>query len=106
MISLLTIIDNPDNDIPLAAVLRSPIVGLTEPELGQIRVAEKQGSFYQALLAYGQVGEAQLQEKVTAFLAQLTTWRDLSKVRSIPGHGCGTATLCQFDRFGGSGPNL
>lgn len=84
MISLLTIIDNPDNDIPLAAVLRSPIVGLTEPELGQIRVAEKQGSFYQALLAYGQVGEAQLQEKVTAFLAQLTTWRDLSKVRSIP----------------------
>ena len=32
MISLLQLIDNPYQDIPLAAVLRSPIVGLIEPE--------------------------------------------------------------------------
>lgn len=39
MISLLQIIDNPYQDIPLAAVLRSPIVGLQEEELAQVRLA-------------------------------------------------------------------
>ena len=33
MMSLLKVIDNPDQDIPFAAVLRSPIMGLTEEEL-------------------------------------------------------------------------
>lgn len=84
MISLLTIIDNPDNDIPLAAVLRSPIVGLSEPELALIRGQHPAGSFFEAVTAYVTVGEAQLQEKITAFIHQLTSWRDLSKTREIP----------------------
>ena len=33
MLNLLRVIDNPRQDIPLAAVLRSPLVGLSEPEL-------------------------------------------------------------------------
>ncbi len=33
VVSLLQIIDNPYQDIPLVAVLRSPIVGLTEDQL-------------------------------------------------------------------------
>ena len=41
MISLLQLIDNPYQDIPLAAVLRSPIVGLIEPELASIRLANR-----------------------------------------------------------------
>lgn len=84
MISLLTIIDNPDNDIPLASVLRSPIVGLTEPELAMVRAQHPQGSFFEAVTAYETVGEAQLQEKIVAFNQQLTAWRDFSKTREIP----------------------
>lgn len=55
MLSLLHVIDNPYQDIPLAAVLRSPIVGLTAEELAQIRSAYRRGDFYEAVLKY--VGE-------------------------------------------------
>ena len=49
MMSLLKVIDNPDQDIPLAAVLRSPIVGLDEEELAYIRLQSRQGSYYGAM---------------------------------------------------------
>ncbi|MBC8921440.1 helicase-exonuclease AddAB subunit AddA, partial [Escherichia coli] len=52
MIALMKVIDNPYQDIPLAAVLRSPIIGLNEEELGQVRMAKKNGYFYDALLTY------------------------------------------------------
>lgn len=48
MLSLLHVIDNPRQDIPLASVLRSPIVGLTEEELAQVRLCAS-GAFYDAL---------------------------------------------------------
>ncbi|MFZ3130404.1 MAG: UvrD-helicase domain-containing protein [Desulfosporosinus sp.] len=49
MLSLLKIIDNPRQDIPLAAVLRSPLVGLNGSELGKIRLMLPEGDFYEAL---------------------------------------------------------
>lgn len=52
MLSLLKVIDNPYQDIPLASVLYSPIVGLTAEEMAQIRTAKKAGAFYDAVLAY------------------------------------------------------
>lgn len=57
MLSLLQVIDNPMQDIPLAGVLRSPIVGLTEEELAQIRLV-RGGSFYDALTAAAWPGTA------------------------------------------------
>nr|WP_318505150.1 helicase-exonuclease AddAB subunit AddA [Bacillus sp. T3] len=79
MLSLLKVIDNPYQDIPLAAVLRSPIVGLTEEELAQIRILQKSGSFYDALVGYSkQMPELQfeaLYEKVRLFLEDLKEWR-------------------------------
>ncbi|WP_411343218.1 helicase-exonuclease AddAB subunit AddA [Paenibacillus sp. WLX1005] len=51
MLSLLEIIDNPQQDIPLASVLRSPLVGLNEDELANVRLAQKQVTFYEALLS-------------------------------------------------------
>lgn len=50
MLSLLKVIDNPQQDIPLASVLRSPIYGLSEEELAQVRLASP-GSYYDAVLA-------------------------------------------------------
>jgi ATP-dependent helicase/nuclease subunit A len=51
MMSLLQIVDNPRQDIPLASVLRSPIVGLDEEELAQIRLGDKRQSFYDAVVS-------------------------------------------------------
>ena len=41
MLNTLRVIDNPYQDIPLASVLRSPFIGMTENELAQIRLAAK-----------------------------------------------------------------
>jgi len=49
ILSLLKVIDNPRLDIPLAAVLRSPLVGLNGSELGKIRMMLPEGDFYEAL---------------------------------------------------------
>ncbi|MGI6119886.1 MAG: helicase-exonuclease AddAB subunit AddA [Desulfosporosinus sp.] len=49
ILSLLKIIDNPHLDIPLAAVLRSPLVGLNGSELGKIRMMLPEGDFYESL---------------------------------------------------------
>ncbi|OMD75533.1 helicase-exonuclease AddAB subunit AddA [Paenibacillus odorifer] len=47
-LSLLKIVDNPQQDIPLAGVLRSPVVGLTEEELATVRMCS-QGPYFQAV---------------------------------------------------------
>lgn len=66
MLSLLHIIDNPQQDIPLASVLRSPIVGLTEDELAQIRLEKPDGLFYGALLAAAAADPLEGSEKGTS----------------------------------------
>lgn len=58
MFALLGVIDNPFQDIPLAAVLRSPLVGLDADELARIRLARKTGSYYAAVLALVRLDEA------------------------------------------------
>ncbi|TDQ42069.1 helicase-exonuclease AddAB subunit AddA [Aureibacillus halotolerans] len=82
-LSLLKVIDNPFQDIPLASVLRSPIVGLDEEQLALIRVANKRGSYFEALCAYEQVGEDfSLRTTCQLFLTRLNRWRE--KARRAP----------------------
>ncbi|AKP64578.1 ATP-dependent exoDNAse (exonuclease V) beta subunit [Levilactobacillus koreensis JCM 16448] len=91
MMSLLRIIDNPYQDIPLAAVLRSPIVGLNENELALLRINQKTGDYYQALLhfqqtfATGTSSEMQqrVHEKIGHFLEQLQTFRDIAQQNEL-----------------------
>ncbi len=68
--SLLAIIDNPRQDIPLISVLRSPIFGFTSEELANIRLSDRKGDFYSALCAAA--GE---NEKCAAFLEKLRGFR-------------------------------
>ena len=49
IISLLKIIDNPDQDIDLVAVMRSCIGNFTDNELVEIRLCNRIGTFYDAL---------------------------------------------------------
>ena len=50
VLALLRILDNPRQDIPLAAVLRSPMVGMTDEELAQIRLYDLAKSFHNCVL--------------------------------------------------------
>ncbi|MGC8742660.1 MAG: helicase-exonuclease AddAB subunit AddA [Verrucomicrobiia bacterium] len=49
IINLLKLLDNPLQDLPLAAVLRSPLVGFTDSELALLRVACRHGRLWTAL---------------------------------------------------------
>lgn len=89
MLSLLQVIDNPYQDIPLASVLRSPVIGLNEEELARIRIHQVRGSFYEALKAYVQTDgqsadkDEQLQHKLRRFYEQLTSWRTRARRGSL-----------------------
>lgn len=88
IMSLLKIIDNPKQDIPLVAVLRSPIVGLNEIELTYIRLEDRQGDFYEATKAYSEKDmldsrNVSVQKKVRRFLADLDRWREFARRKSV-----------------------
>ena len=87
MLSLLRVIDNPYQDIPLASVLRSPIVGLNEEELARIRLHQKRGSFWEAVSAFCQdtpiESEASLYDKVRCFYDSLQEWRRVARQGSL-----------------------
>lgn len=72
-ISMLKIIDNPLQDIPLITVLRSPMVGVSLDDLIIIRKSLEKGSFYEALKVYAEKDEAKLEIK--AFMQQLQDYR-------------------------------
>ncbi len=52
MMSLLKIIDNPYQDIPFAAVLRSPILGLSADDMAQIRIHGEGEAYYDAMRTF------------------------------------------------------
>jgi len=86
ILSLLQVIDNPDQDIPLAAVLRSPIVGLDVEELATIRQADRSGGFYQAVLAF--LGDESADRlpwtaRLRAFWDHLDHWRSLAHTATV-----------------------
>ncbi len=55
-ISILQVVDNPRQDIPLIAALECPVWGFTQDELARIRCHDREGSFYDALLAAAEEG--------------------------------------------------
>ncbi|MFZ5943114.1 MAG: helicase-exonuclease AddAB subunit AddA [Bacillota bacterium] len=83
MLSLLKIIDNPRQDIPLAGVLRSPLVGLSSQEMANIRLHCPQGDFYQAILQTVEKTKDQLAEKLGGFLSRLENWRTLARQNEL-----------------------
>ena len=67
ILSMLRILDNPLQDIPMAAVLASPIVGMDDEELAQIRSAFKGVSFAQAVICAMAGEDGYEDEKLKAF---------------------------------------
>ena len=73
MMSMLAVIDNPHQDIPLIAVLRSPAFGFDADELSAIRACDRKGDFYAALCA-----AAENNEKCDDFLKLLKKLRRIA----------------------------
>ncbi|RFU62147.1 helicase-exonuclease AddAB subunit AddA [Peribacillus glennii] len=86
MISLLKVIDNPQQDIPLVSVLRSPIVGLDEEELARIRLFNP-GTYYEAISDFFRKADPEefgfLYEKVSWFTGKLVKWRKLAAQEAL-----------------------
>ncbi|MBR2716336.1 MAG: helicase-exonuclease AddAB subunit AddA [Oscillospiraceae bacterium] len=71
--SLIAVIDNPLQDVPLISALRSPLFGVTGEELAQIRLRKPDGPFFEALRLF-----AEENEKCAAFLQLLARFRELA----------------------------
>ena len=76
LFSFLQVIDNPRQDVPLIAVLRSPLFGFVPDELAALRSQQRTGDFYDALLL-GEDGHSR------AFLAVLRSLRDSAAHLSV-----------------------
>ncbi len=97
-LSLLMTLDNPLQDIPLLAVLRSPLVGLSLDELAAVRLARRKGALWSALRRFHRqsdaevaaIAEARLRSasltatpKITRFLEAWGRWRRLAREGSL-----------------------
>ena len=98
--ALLALLDNPKQDIPLLTVLRSEIFDFSVEELTAVRIAQKEGSYYQALVSCagentgeacgaagaeamarsGRFADEALREKCAAALRSLRKWSRLASL--------------------------
>jgi ATP-dependent helicase/nuclease subunit A len=92
LLNLLKLLDNPLQDEPLLAVLRSALVGLSLDELAEIRAHSQEKVFWTALRRFH--GEMQRAEsgvrkgesawaKVDLFVGQFERWRELIRQTSL-----------------------
>ena len=84
MLSLLEVLDNPQRDIELAAVLRSPFFKISDTELAKIKIHsntnEQNKSFYNCVRRYCVGGpDAKLTEKLNKILDTIEQWRTLAR---------------------------
>ena len=77
IISLLKIVDNPLQDIPLIAVLRSPIFEFTDNELIEIRLVDKSVFFFESIRKkIAQNNDDKLTIKLQDFMNKLCIWQE------------------------------
>ena len=110
LLSLLQVLDNPLQDLPVIAVVRSPLVGLSLDELAGIRLALPRGHFWTALVIWYEdvvrgacsvkqqtdaretrnatrntqhASETEAIRKVRVFLNRFSRWRKLARHDSL-----------------------
>ena len=70
-LALLQIVDNPRQDVPLIAALRSPLYGFDGDKLALLRAGSKSGDFYSAVVRAAQEGDGECRD----FLEELEELR-------------------------------
>lgn len=87
IMSLLKVIDNPMQDIPLVTVLRSAIGGFSDNELVEIRGKDKNVSFYESLIkkynSFEEKESSDLKNKIKIFINYLKKWQNEEKYMAL-----------------------
>lgn len=79
LLALLSIIDNPEQDLPMAAVLHSGLVGLDANELGALRLSGED-SLWSLIPAYAEKAQ---DKRLLAFIGHMERWRTLSRRHGV-----------------------
>lgn len=83
LVALLRVLDNPAQDVCLAAAMLGPLFGFTEDDLVRLRAGQRRGSLYGAVLAAADSEEqTPFHQKLRAFRSRLDGLRRLA--RSLP----------------------
>ena len=83
IVNLLRVLNNPIDDISLVSVLRSEIGTFTDNEILEIRLCNRNCSFYESLIESKEKLTGELQEKVKRFLNNLQEWNQESDYLSL-----------------------
>lgn len=84
VLAMCQVIDNPLQDIPLAALLHSLFFGFSSEELARIRVSSDHFFFYDCITDYAENGgDAVLKDKALHFLTVLKDYRERARHLSI-----------------------
>lgn len=85
MLSLLTVINNSHQDIPLVTIMRSPIGGFSDDELAQIRINDKFAHYLiDAISKYAENGEEEsLSRRCKELLWSLARWRSYIRKKTV-----------------------
>ena len=80
VLSLLQIIDNPEQDLPMAIVLQSPLIGMDANDLGRLRLSVGENSLWSGLRPFV---EASQKAGWIRFVDSMDTWRTMSRRQGI-----------------------
>ncbi len=84
-ISLLRCIDNPALDVPLTAVMLSPLFGFSPEDLAQIRLHRQASCLYVSVCAARRHDEEQLAKRCRDFLVKLDLYRSWAAALPVDG---------------------
>ncbi len=88
VLCLLKVLDNPQRDIELAAVLRSPFFKVTDSELAKIKIqgraSQEHGNFYDCMLRYSRsAADKKLAGKLEGIDEKIKQWRSIARRGNI-----------------------
>lgn len=75
LLSYLRMLDNPTQEIPVAAAMHSLLGGFSSPEMARIKAAYPKDSFVRACALYMQEEEGELKERLSGFFRQAEEYR-------------------------------
>lgn len=84
ILSILRVVDNSRQDIPLMAALKGPVYGVTDDELVKIKLYGGYDDFYDNVLSYAGKEERDIiSEKLNMFLNDITRWKHMSEFTPV-----------------------
>ena len=81
-LSLLSVLDNSRQDIPLAAVMLSPIGGFSEQDLAELRLSDRKADLYTLIKNFS--ADDELSARCKNFLSKIKNWRDMARQIGVP----------------------